>query len=108
MPVIRPTRSVPTSSCEASLVFCRGADVDPRAIQRFRKNRAAMIGAGIVVFLVAFAFLAPLLVGHDPLESDFAAGRNSDGSPAGPSWVHPLGTDTNYRDELARLAHAAR
>jgi len=82
--------------------------LDPRAIQRFKKNRSAVIGASTVVCLVAFAFIAPLLVGHDPMESDFVAGRNDDGTPAAPSVLHPLGTDTLYRDELARLAHAAR
>jgi ABC-type dipeptide/oligopeptide/nickel transport system permease subunit len=82
--------------------------MDPRAIRRFKKNSAAIAGAGIVVSVVLFAILAPLLVGHDPFISDFAGGRMPEGSPAPPSFAHPLGTDVLYRDQLARLAYGAR
>jgi peptide/nickel transport system permease protein len=82
--------------------------MDRRAIERFKKNRAAVAGAAIVTFLVLFALFAPLVVPHDPLASDFVNGRTDDGTPAPPSLVHPLGTDQLFRDELARLAHGAR
>src|SRR5258705_262436 len=82
--------------------------MDPRAIQRFRKNRAAVVGAGIVMALVVFALFAPIFVGHDPLASDLLHGRSEDGTPAPPSLLHLLGTDSLFRDELARLAHGAR
>jgi len=82
--------------------------MDRRAIERFKKNRAAVAGAAIVTFLALFALFAPLVVPHDPLASDFVNGRTDDGTPAPPSLVHPLGTDQLFRDELARLAHGAR
>ncbi|HKQ71820.1 MAG TPA: ABC transporter permease [Polyangiaceae bacterium] len=82
--------------------------MDPRALSRFKKNKGAMLGAGIVSFLVLFAIFAPLVVGQDPFESDFAHGRLPVGLPAPPSLRHPLGTDVLYRDQLARLAHGAR
>jgi peptide/nickel transport system permease protein len=82
--------------------------MDPRAIRRFKKNKAAVAGAAIVALVVLFAVLAPVLVGHDPLASDFARGRMPEGLPAPPSFAHPFGTDSLYRDELARLAYGAR
>jgi ABC-type dipeptide/oligopeptide/nickel transport system permease subunit len=82
--------------------------MDPRAIQRFKKNRGALVGTGIVAFLVLFAIFAPILVGQDPLVSDFAHGRSPLAMPMPPSSFHPFGTDGLYRDELARLAHGAR
>jgi ABC-type dipeptide/oligopeptide/nickel transport system permease subunit len=82
--------------------------MNSRAYQRFKKNRGALVGAFIVVFLVLFALFAPHLVGTDPLTSDFAYGRMPQGTPAPPSARHWLGTDTLYRDVLARLAHGAR
>jgi peptide/nickel transport system permease protein len=82
--------------------------MDPRAIRRFKKNKAAVTGAAVVAFIILFAALAPLLVGHDPLASDFVRGRMPEGSPAPPSFDHFFGTDSLYRDELARLAYGAR
>ncbi len=81
--------------------------MDPRALRRFRSHRGALVGTGIVLFLLLFAVLAPLLA-RDPLTSDFDGGRGAEGAPAGPSAAHWLGTDTVYRDQLARLAHGAR
>ncbi|MET0592409.1 MAG: ABC transporter permease [Polyangiaceae bacterium] len=82
--------------------------MDPRALARFKKHRGALIGTGIVVFLVAFALLGPLFLGLDPLTSDFDGGQSAEGGPAGPSLAHWLGTDAIYRDQLARLAYGAR
>jgi ABC-type dipeptide/oligopeptide/nickel transport system permease subunit len=81
---------------------------DLRARARFRRNRAALIGAALVAVLVAFAALGPALAGHDPYASDFARGVSAEQLPVGPSAEHLLGTDRIFRDELARLAHGAR
>jgi len=82
--------------------------MDPRAWSRFRKNRGALIGAGIVASLLLFALVGPALSGHDPNASDFVNGRGALGLPRGPSAEHWLGTDTLFRDQLSRLAHGAR
>jgi len=82
--------------------------MDPRTVRRFKKNKAAVVGLAIVACLLLFALLAPLLVGHDPLASDFLRGRMPEGTPTPPSFTHLLGTDHLYRDELARLAYGAR
>jgi ABC-type dipeptide/oligopeptide/nickel transport system permease subunit len=82
--------------------------LDPRAGSRFRKNRAAIVGAGIVIALVAFAAVGPLVATHDPFASDFARGITPSHTPVGPGHEFVLGTDRIFRDELARLAYGAR
>jgi ABC-type dipeptide/oligopeptide/nickel transport system permease subunit len=82
--------------------------LDPRTIQRFARNRGALVGLAIVVVLAAFALFGPVLSGHEPNASDFAAGHDALGRPLGPSAQHLLGVDTLLRDLLSRLAHGAR
>jgi peptide/nickel transport system permease protein len=65
-------------------------------------------GAAIVGFLVLFAIVVPLISSIDPNISDFAHGISPQGTPAGPSSFHFLGTDRIFRDELVRLAWGAR
>lgn len=78
------------------------------ALLRFRRNRPAMVGLGIVAALVVFAIAGPWVIPHDPLASDFSLSRDGFGAPPGPSAAHWLGTDPLFRDLLARLAHGAR
>jgi ABC-type dipeptide/oligopeptide/nickel transport system permease subunit len=75
---------------------------------RFRKNRGAMVGVAIVVFLLGFALFGPWLVHHDPLASDFVHGATREGLPSPPSARYVLGADRLFRDQLARLATGAR
>jgi oligopeptide transport system permease protein len=77
------------------------------AWQRFRRNRLALVGAGIVTILVLTAFSGPLLVHfgiiHDPLKQDVAF------IEVGPAQAgHPLGSDELGRDTLARLIFGSR
>ncbi|MBK7581828.1 MAG: ABC transporter permease [Myxococcales bacterium] len=81
---------------------------DPRAFRRFQKNRGAVIGTILVVFLVLFAVVGPVLAGHDPNLSDFGRGRDSGGALLGVSAGHWLGVDPLFRDSFSRLAHGAR
>ncbi len=81
---------------------------EPRALVRFRRNRGAVIGGGLVVSLVLFALVGPLLSSYEPNLSDFNAGRDELGGPIGPSSAHWLGVDALFRDQLSRLAHGAR
>jgi ABC-type dipeptide/oligopeptide/nickel transport system permease subunit/ABC-type transport system substrate-binding protein len=79
-----------------------------QAMRRFRRSRPAMVGLVIVALLALFALLGPLVLPHDPLASDFTLTRGPFGAPPGPSAAHWLGTDSLYRDLLARLASGAR
>jgi ABC-type dipeptide/oligopeptide/nickel transport system permease subunit len=82
--------------------------MDRRALSRFRRNKGAVAGLAIVTSIALFAIAFPLLSSHSPFEPDFVNGRQPFGVPAGPSRLHPLGTDTIFRDLLVRLAYGGR
>lgn len=82
--------------------------MNPRALARFKRHRGALIGTAIVAFFVVFASIGPAWLGLDPMTSDFEHGRGEEGGPLGPSLAHWLGTDSIYRDQLARLLYGAR
>ncbi len=68
----------------------------------FVRNRAAVIGASILVFFTIVAVLAPWIAPYEPDISDFEAPLES------PSWEHLMGTDDLGRDILSRVMHGAR
>jgi peptide/nickel transport system permease protein len=68
----------------------------------FRRNKTAMIGGILAVFIVLVAVFAPLLSPFDPLAQDSAArltGRTAE---------HWLGTDDFGRDVLSRIIWGSR
>lgn len=71
--------------------------------RRFRRDRAAVMGAVIVLAVIGCALLAPLIAPVDPLKQDAAGRLQPIGAPG-----HPLGTDTNGRDVLSRLIYGSR
>ncbi len=73
-----------------------------RVIQRFRRNRLAVIGALIILLIVLMAIFAPLLAPYDPTEQDYEA------LLLPPSWEHPFGTDDLGRDILSRIIYGSR
>ncbi len=77
------------------------------AWRRLRRNRAALLGAAIVIVLVLAAIFAPLLAPHDP-NQPFDSGLTLDGTPAPPSSTFLLGADTLGRDLLSRILYGAR
>lgn len=72
-----------------------------RAWRRLRHSRSAWVGAVLVLSLVFCAVAAPLLAPYNPerLVAD---------QLLGPSWQHPLGTDSVGRDNLSRVIYGAR
>ncbi|MEM9194504.1 MAG: ABC transporter permease [Myxococcota bacterium] len=76
-----------------------------RGYRRFRKNRGALIGFGLVVFVIATAFLGPFFTPHDPEQQNRETLLHDDGSPVEPWTVdgHILGGDDKGRDLLSRL-----
>jgi peptide/nickel transport system permease protein len=79
---------------------------------RLKRDKAAMISIGVIIFLVLVAVLAaPLtkLLGHSPYTQDRGPhGLSPEGIPVGPSGHHWLGTDDQGRDILARLIYGAQ
>ncbi len=82
------------------------------ALSRLRTDRAALIAAGMLVFVALLAIFAPvisMLTGHNPYNPNLATGTNSFGQPLGPGQGgYILGTDNLGRDILVRIAYGAR
>ena len=72
--------------------------------RRLRKNKMAMLGLAIVVFLVLLAVFADFLFDYD----EIVIKQNTAIRLQGPSAEHWFGTDEFGRDILARLIHGGR
>jgi peptide/nickel transport system permease protein len=72
------------------------------AWRRFRRNRLAMLGLGILILLALIAIFADVLAPYSPIRPDVKAFGK------GPNEVHLLGTDQSGRDVLSRLMFGAR
>lgn len=70
--------------------------------RQLRRNRAAMIGAGLLAVEVVLALLAPWVAPYGPLQQDPLAALQP------PSAAHLLGTDDTGRDIFSRVLHGAR
>jgi peptide/nickel transport system permease protein len=77
------------------------------AWQRFRKDKAALFGAAVIVAVVSAAILAPWVTPYDPSEQ-FFDGLTLEGAPLPPSGRFWLGTDLLGRDVYTRLVYGAR
>ncbi|MGD8494334.1 MAG: ABC transporter permease [Desulfobacterales bacterium] len=76
--------------------------------QRTLAHRGFIIGATVLLLILAVAVLAPVLAPHDPYHQDLASRMiNPIWHPDG-TWEHPLGTDNLGRDYLSRLMYGAR
>lgn len=74
------------------------------AVRTFRRNRVATAGVLAIGALYLVALLTPFLAPMDPnVQGDLLTARL-----AGPSAVHPLGTDHFARDVLSRVLYGAR
>ncbi len=69
---------------------------------RFRKNRLAMAGAAVVIFLFAIAILAPVIAPYDPGRIDIKHMLED------PNGKHFFGTDQLGRDVLSRMIWGSR
>jgi peptide/nickel transport system permease protein len=81
------------------------------AWERLKRDRIALVCAGVIAAIVLVALLAPLIaaaVGHKPEETDQLGGLTPEGLPKGPTWSHPFGTDSLGRDVFIRVVYAAR
>jgi peptide/nickel transport system permease protein len=81
------------------------------AWRRLRRDRAAMIALGGIVFILALAVFAPVvatITGHGNLEQFRTTGLDPSGQPVRPSGTFWFGTDDQGRDLLVRIAYGAR
>lgn len=70
--------------------------------RRFSRHKLALVGLGILVFLLLVAIFAPLLTPYSPTAPNLTQVLLP------PSAAHPLGTDELGRDVLARLMYGGR
>jgi peptide/nickel transport system permease protein len=76
------------------------------AWSRLRRNRAALVGFGLVGAFVLMAILAPVVAPYGPRDQNLELVVN--GCCPGPSGGHLIGVDQLGRDELSRLLWGAR
>ena len=95
-----------TTKQEASLtqdtISIGGHGQAKEIIGRFLRNKAAVFGLAIVVFLLFCAIFPQALTQYDPIEQDL---RNRF---AAPSSEHYFGTDEYGRDIFARVIYGCR
>ena len=73
-----------------------------RALRKFMANRAAVLGAAIVILFLALAIAAPLVAPFDPAQTNFRLVRKP------PDALHWFGSDEIGRDVLSRVIWGAR
>ena len=76
--------------------------------RRVWKNKAVVVGVGLLLAIVLMALLAPWISPYDPYAQDLANRTVPPLWYEGGSWAHPLGTDPLGRDYLSRLFYGAR
>ncbi|MEY2774862.1 MAG: hypothetical protein RL218_87 [Actinomycetota bacterium] len=72
---------------------------------QLRKNKAFIVGAGILIFWVLCALIGEFLVRIDPDELGFLNGVETDLAPNATNW---FGTDSNGRDVFSRVIVGSR
>lgn len=70
--------------------------------RRFRRHRLAMVGATVLLLMIAAVLAGPFAYRVPVNEIDFKAKLET------PSWSHPLGTDDLGQDLLARMLYGGR
>jgi peptide/nickel transport system permease protein len=80
----------------------------PGLWRRVWKNKAVVVGVGLLLLIVILGVFAPFFAPYDPYVQNL---ENRTVPPfwyEGGSWMHPLGTDPLGRDYLSRLFYGAR
>ncbi|MFC3117067.1 ABC transporter permease [Cellvibrio fontiphilus] len=80
----------------------KGRSLTQDAIARLKKNKMAMLGLFVLLFMVVIATLTPWIAPYSYEEQNLDLGA----SP--PSAAHWLGTDTLGRDQLTRIMYGSR
>src|SRR5690349_12118752 len=87
-------------------ILLEGTSLWQDAIKRLKKNKMAVVGCVVILFLVIACLLGPPLIkivwGYDYDTQDLNYGAQS------PSLTHLFGTDFHGRDLLTRVLHGGR
>lgn len=74
------------------------------AMSELWSDKAGLLGAAVILFIVVCAIFAPWLAPHDPNEQSLLNRL----TPPFQTWEYPLGTDSLGKDELSQLLYGAR
>lgn len=80
----------------------------PSRLSRAWRNKALVLGVGLLMLIVLIAIFAPWVSPHDPYVQNLANRSIPPVWYEKGSWIHPLGTDPLGRDYLSRLFYGAR
>jgi peptide/nickel transport system permease protein len=80
----------------------RSFDLAKRGIEKFRRNKLALLGLGIIVVIILMCVFAPLLTPFDPAKISLTERRLA------PGGEHPFGTDSLGRDVFSRILYGGR
>lgn len=80
----------------------KGRSLTQDAIARLKKNKMAMLGLFVILFMVVVALLTPWIAPYSYEEQNLDLGASA------PSAAHWLGTDTLGRDQLTRVMYGSR
>ena len=95
---------------ESTLLVRKQRSLWVDALYRLRRNKAAMLGVGIIIAAALMAIFAPIIAPYDPVVQNTKL-ANADPFFAGTKYVDPhfiLGSDQLGRDILSRLIWSAR
>lgn len=102
--LVSDTAEVAAEAVAPSLVTGTG----PSTKGRLGRNKAVLVGGGLLLAILLMALLAPWLAPHDPYAQDLTNRTVPPVWYEAGSWLHPLGTDPLGRDYLSRLLYGAR
>jgi oligopeptide transport system permease protein len=101
MATVSPT-AAPAVTLDEAQVRPKGTSLTRDALRRLRRNRLAMAGLVVVIFLALVAIFADVLAPYPYTKVNF--GRLNEA----PSRDYPFGTDQIGRDLLSRMIYGAR
>jgi oligopeptide transport system permease protein len=103
-PALETGAFTPASTVEGSLqaVAGRPTTYTSDAIRRLRRNKLAVVGFWIIIFLLVVAVVGPMLSPYSYEQQDLNNTYQS------PSLQHPFGTDQLGRDQLVRVMYGSR
>ncbi len=84
------------------------AEPAPHGTHRLWRNKALLIGGGLLLVILLLAIFAPWLGLHDPYVQDLAHRNVPPVWYDAGAWQNPFGTDPLGRDYLSRLVYGAR
>ena len=102
MASVSPAAASPTLAVDAGSTRTASTSLTRDALRRLRKNKLAMAGLMVVIFLALLAIFADVLAPYSYTKVNF--GRLNEA----PSRDYPLGTDQIGRDLLSRMIYGAR